>query len=212
MTRVKICGITRKEDANAAVAAGVDLIGLMFYSRSPRSLDLAEAVALAKALPEHVGRVGVFVDEDETVVRRIAEACALDYLQFHGEETPEYCRLFQPLKVIKAFRVRDADSLRVTQDYGDVGSWLLDSYVSGKQGGTGEQFNWDLAIEAKRGANDILLAGGLTPSNVRRAVKEVRPWGVDVSTGVELRPGIKDAQAMRRFIEEVRAADRDLAG
>jgi phosphoribosylanthranilate isomerase len=179
----------------------------MFYRKSPRYLNFRSAKAIARSLPLGVGRVGVFVNERPAVVQETVEACGLDILQFHGEESPCYCLSFKPLKVIKAFRIKDASSLKQLEGYAELDAWLLDSYVKGQPGGTGEQFNWDLAVEAGAMGKRILLAGGLNPRNVADAVRKVRPWGVDVSSGVELRPGRKDSSAVHEFIKRVRAAE-----
>src|SRR5262245_42848090 len=196
--RVKICGITRVEDALAAVEAGADALGFMFYHLSPRFVSAAAAATIIRALPPFVAKVGVFVDAPEDVVRRAIEDCGLDTLQFHGQEPPEFCRRFT-LKVIKAFRIRDAASLAATRDYGTE-TWLLDSYVAGQPGGTGETFNWEIAAQAVQSGGRVVLAGGLTPENVAAAVRQVRPFGVDVSSGVESAPGIKDAAKVQAFI------------
>jgi phosphoribosylanthranilate isomerase len=196
--RVKICGITSAEDARAAVEAGADALGFMFYEPSPRCVTPELAAAIIGELPAHVAKVGVFVDADEATVRATADAAGLDTLQFHGNESPEYCARFE-LRTIKAFRVKDSGSLGQLPDYG-TDAWLLDSYVKGVPGGTGKQFNWDLAVEAKRLGRPILLAGGLTPENVGEAVGQVAPFGLDVSSGVEASPGRKDAAKVAALI------------
>jgi len=201
--KVKICGVTRVQDALAASEAGADAVGLMFYERSPRFVMRQRAADIIAALPPFVAKVGVFVDAPEEEVRRTISECGLDTLQFHGQESPEYCRRFG-LKVIKAFRIRDAQTLAAAGAY-DQETWLLDSYAEGAPGGTGKSFNWDLAATVVRGGGRILLAGGLTPENVGQAVTQVRPFGVDVSSGVESAPGIKDSAKIRAFIEAARA-------
>ncbi len=204
-TKVKICGITNREDADVAVSLGVDALGFIF-ARSPRKIEPDTAGEIISSLPAMMGFVGVFVDEEEDRVRQIASQCGLNMLQFHGTETPEYCGLFQQ-KIIKAFRIRDDMSLRHIPDYqGHATTFLLDTYKKGMMGGTGETFNWDLAIEAKA-FGPIILAGGLTPNNVKDAILRVRPYGVDVSSGVESRPGKKDHERLRDFVEQVREAD-----
>ena len=189
--RVKICGITSTEDALAAVDAGADALGFMFYEPSPRYLSVDQAAEIIRELPGHVARVGVFVDADAEMIRRTAEVAGLDTLQFHGSESPKFCSQFEQRK-IKAFRVKNRNTLSELPDY-DTDAWLLDSYVKGVPGGTGEKFNWELAVEAKRFEKPILLAGGLTPDNAADAVGQVAPFGLDVSGGVEASPGIKDA-------------------
>ena len=144
--RVKICGITSADDARAAVGAGADALGFMFYEPSPRCVTPEQAAAIIAKLPTHVAKVGVFVDADEATVRTTAATAGLDTLQFHGSEPPEFCARFE-LRTIKAFRVKDTGSLGQLPDY-DTDAWLLDSYVQGVPGGTGEQFNWELAAEA----------------------------------------------------------------
>jgi phosphoribosylanthranilate isomerase len=199
---VKICGITRLEDAMAAVEAGADWLGFMLYEKSPRAVTLGQVEQIATQLPAAIMRVGVFVDPAEELVWEAIEA-GVNALQFHGEESPEFCHKFG-LKTIKAFRVRDASSLIPLSAY-ETEAWLLDSYVPGKLGGTGAKFNWALATEAKKLGNSIILAGGLTPDNVRDAVAMVRPFAVDVSSGVEMAPGKKDHGKMKAFVEAARA-------
>jgi phosphoribosylanthranilate isomerase len=202
--RVKICGITSVPDALAAIEAGADALGFMFCEASPRFLKPEEAAAIIRALPPFVSRVGVFVNPTEADVRSAITRCGIDTLQFHGEEPAEFCRQFG-LNVIKAFRVRDAGSLERTRDYASE-TWLLDSYTSGRHGGTGAVFNWELAADAARRHAWVILAGGLTPENVAQAVRTVRPFAVDVSSGVESAPARKDADKMRAFIAAARSA------
>lgn len=202
--RVKICGLTRREDALAAVAAGADALGFIFYEPSPRHLSLPAAAEIIRAVPPFVAKVGVFVDAEAAFIQRAVAECGLDTVQLHGAEPPEFCRQFA-VPVIKAFRIRDRDSLRALPAY-DTVAWLLDSFVPGKPGGTGAQFNWDLAAEAKKLGCPIILAGGLTPENVAAAVAKVRPYAVDVSSGVESAPGRKDEAKVRAFIAAAKAA------
>ena len=201
---VKICGITNPADARVAAEAGADMVGLMFYERSPRHVSLATAAEIARALPPFVAKAGVFVNAPAETVLEAVAACGLNLLQFHGDETPEYCGQF-PLMSIKAFRVRDAESLKVLTNYA-TGAWLLDAWVADKPGGTGARFNWDLAVAAKEFGRPIFLAGGLTPENVADAVRQVRPYGVDVSSGVEAAPGQKDPAKVREFIRAAKNA------
>jgi len=201
---VKICGITNLPDALQATEAGADALGFVFYASSPRKTTIEAAAPIAKAIPAHVVKVGVFVDaEDEFVYRAIAE-CHLNLLQFHGEETPEYCRQFG-LMSMKAFRMRDTESLARLRAY-PTEAWLLDAYSPEKPGGTGMRFNWDLAIEAQKLGRPIFLAGGLTPENVGDAVQRVHPYGVDVSSGTEAEPGKKDHAKVKAFISAAKAA------
>jgi phosphoribosylanthranilate isomerase len=196
--KVKICGITSVEDALTAVEAGADALGFMFYAASPRCLTTERAAKIIRELPPFVARVGVFVDPTEEEVRRAITECGIDTLQFHGEESPAFCGGFG-LKTIKAFRIRDEESLKATATYPDQ-AWLLDSFVAGKPGGTGERFNWDLAREATQRSRRVILAGGLKPENAADAVRKVRPYALDVSSGVESAPGRKDAAKVRAFI------------
>ena len=196
---VKICGITSAHDGLNAVAAGADALGFMFYERSPRHITIASAAAIIRELPPFVVKVGVFVDANEDLVLRAMGECGLNLLQFHGAESPEYCRQFG-LMSMKAFRIRDADSLKGLGDY-QTDAWLLDTYVEDQPGGTGTSFPWDLAVEAKKLGRPIFLAGGLNPANVAEAVRHVQPYAVDVSSGVESAPGKKDPQKVRDFIK-----------
>jgi len=196
---VKICGITNLADAQAAVDTGADALGFMFYEPSARNIAPAAAREIIAQLPPRVAKVGVFVNAPAEVIHRMTAECGLDTVQLHGEETPEFCAQFAPLKVWKAVRVRAESSLRALPAY-ETDAWLLDSYVAGHAGGTGEKFNWELAVAAKALGRPIILAGGLTPANIAAAVQQVRPFGVDVSSGVEAAPGRKDAAKMRAFI------------
>jgi phosphoribosylanthranilate isomerase len=203
-TRVKICGITNLADALAAVEAGADALGFNFYEKSPRHVSLKTAGEISRQLPPFVMRIGLFVNAPEELVTRAIGECSLTLLQFHGDEPPEFCTQFG-LMSMKAFRIRDAESLKEIPNY-QTDAYLLDAFSPAARGGTGEKFNWDLAIEAQKFGKPIFLAGGLTPENVADAVRKVRPFGVDVSSGVELSPGKKDAEKVRAFIQAVRAA------
>jgi len=205
-TRVKICGITNLADAQAAVAAGADALGFNFYDGSPRHITLKTAADISKQLPPFVMRAGVFVNADEDLVTRAIAECNLSLLQFHGEEPPEFSTQFG-LMSMKAFRIRDAESLKELPKY-STDAYLLDAYSPEARGGTGEKFNWDLAAEAQRFGKPVFLAGGLTPENVADAVRRVRPFGVDVASGVEILPGKKDHAKIRAFIAAVRQADK----
>jgi phosphoribosylanthranilate isomerase len=203
--KVKICGITNAPDALTAVEAGADALGFMFYEPSPRHVSISQAARIIKELPPFIIKVGVFVDADEDLVMRAIGDCSLNMLQFHGHETPEYCSQFG-LMSMKAFRMRDAASLAALQEY-PTEAWLLDAFVADKLGGTGEKFNWDLAIEAKKFGRPIFLAGGLTPSNVAEAVRTVQPYAVDVSSGVEATAGKKDQAKVREFIQAAKSVE-----
>jgi len=203
-TLVKICGVTSVADAVAVAQAGADAVGLMFYEKSPRHISLAVAREIARNLPSFVVKVGVFVDAPEDSVLQGISECGLNIAQFHGSESPEYCRQF-PVMTIKAFRIKDRESLQELPNY-STDAWLLDAHAPGALGGTGARFNWDLAIEAQKLGRPIFLAGGLTPENVGDAVRKVRPYAVDVSSGVESAPGIKDLQKVRDFIQAAKGA------
>jgi phosphoribosylanthranilate isomerase len=202
-TLVKICGITNPADGIAAAEAGADAIGLMFYEKSPRHITLATAAKIVRELPPHVVKVGVFVNPSEDHVRRAITELGLQMVQFHGDEPPEFCLLF-PVMTIKAFRIRDMDSLIALRTY-PTDAWLLDAYTPDKLGGTGDKFDWDFAVEAQTMGRPIFLAGGLTPENVVEAVRKVRPYAVDVSSGVESAPGKKDPAKVRAFIQAAKS-------
>jgi phosphoribosylanthranilate isomerase len=205
-TRVKICGITNLADAQAAVEAGADALGFIFYEKSPRRMTLPAIAKISKQLPPFIMRVGVFVNAAEELVARAIGECGLSLLQFHGDEPPEFCLRFG-LMSMKAFRIRDAESLKELPKY-PTEAWLLDAYSAENPGGTGEKFNWDLAVEAQKFGKPVFLAGGLTPENVAAAVCKVQPFGVDVSSGVESSPGKKDHNKVRAFITNVRQAEQ----
>jgi phosphoribosylanthranilate isomerase len=201
--KVKICGITNTPDAIAAAEANADLVGFMFFDKSPRHIPIRTAAEIARELPQHILKVGVFVNPSEELVLSAIGACGLNLLQFHGDESAEYCGKFG-LMNMKAFRIRDAGSLTTLTEY-HTDAWLLDAYSPEKPGGTGEKFNWDIAVQAKQFGCPIFLAGGLTPENVAEAVAKVRPYGVDVSGGVESSPGKKDPAKIRAFVKAAKA-------
>ena len=207
--RVKICGITSVADGLAAAEAGADMIGLMFYEGSARRITLAQAGAISRALPPSVIRVGVFVNADEALVTRALVECGLGLLQFHGEEDSDFCTQFGVMS-LKAVRVRDADSLKPLENM-RTDAFLLDAHSRSGRGGTGETFNWDLAVAAKKFGKPIFLAGGLTPENVAAAVRQVRPFAVDVSSGVESAPGKKDPAKMNSFVQAAKLAGKAVA-
>jgi phosphoribosylanthranilate isomerase len=204
-TAIKICGITRLEDAFAALRAGAHAIGLVFFAASPRYITPAAAGAIIRALPPFITTVGLFVDAPADEVRKTLAQAPVQLLQFHGSEPPDYCREFgRPY--VKAVRVRaGVNLLEYARDYHDAKALLLDAYVEGLQGGSGVSFDWDLV---PRGLPlPVILSGGLTGENVGDAVRRVRPCAVDVSSGVESAKGIKDAAKIAAFITGVRNAD-----
>jgi len=204
VTRVKICGLTAAEDAAAAVEAGADALGFVFVPGTPRCISPERAAAIIAALPPLVSAVGVFVDQPLDEVAAITTACRLQAVQLHGNEPPAYCRRLS-VPVIKAIRVRGPESLAALEGY-PAQAFLLDAFVEGQPGGTGATFPWALAREATRHGR-IILSGGLRPETVAEAVRTIRPFGVDVSSGVERRPGLKDHEKVREFIVAVRRAD-----
>jgi len=204
MVKVKICGITNLEDAMVAAEAGADALGFVFYPESPRFIEPAMARYIISKLPVFITAVGVFVDEKEDMIRRIIRESGIQVLQFHGNESPIICTKFRE-KVIKTIHVKDEESISQMKMY-HINTFLLDTYHSEKKGGTGKSFNWDIAIRGKKYGR-IILAGGLDPSNVVEAIKKVKPYGVDVSTGVEISPGKKDHTKIKEFIRKVKGLD-----
>ena len=204
MTRIKICGITGPEDASLAVEAGADALGFNFVPGTPRCVAPEIAGAIVAGLPPFVTAVGVFVDQSLEEVLRAAAVAGVGAVQLHGTEGADFARRI-PLKVIKAIAVADRASLAAMAGY-PAHAFLLDAHRAGSAGGTGQTFPWDVAVEARRHGR-ILLAGGLTPDNVAEAVRRVRPFAVDVASGVERCPGQKDPQKVRRFVAAVRRAD-----
>jgi phosphoribosylanthranilate isomerase len=203
-TRVKICGITRPGDGVAAAEAGADAIGLVFYPSSPRFLSHDRALEIRDALPPFVQVVALFVNPDAAQVAQVIGRVKPSLLQFHGEETPRFCEEFG-VPYVKACRVRGGvDLLEYLRPFSRAAGWLLDSHVA-EYGGVGESFDWSLAPAVRD--RPIVLSGGLAPANVAEAIRRVKPWGVDVSSGVESAKGIKDAGKIAAFIAEVRNAD-----
>jgi len=203
-TKVKICGITSVADGLAAASAGADMVGLMFYDGSPRHVTIAQAAEISSALPPFVLKVGVFVNPPAELVVRAIGDCGLSLLQFHGDEDSDFCTHFGVMSM-KAVRVRDEESLKTLENF-HTDAFLLDACSPAGLGGTGEKFNWELAVVAQKFGKPIFLAGGLTPENVAAAVQRVRPFAVDVSSGVEAAPGKKDAAKVGAFIQAVRKA------
>lgn len=200
--RVKICGITNLDDAIAAVDFGADALGFVFFEKSPRYISHADAAAIIKKLPSFTTTIGVFVNEKPEQVEKIIDLTYIDAVQLHGNETPEMCDISR--RVIKAIRVKSLESLDPLINYKDrVSAFLLDTFTPDILGGTGQIFNWDIAIYAKQ-FGKIILAGGLTPDNVAEAIRRVRPYGVDVSSGIESEKGKKDHKKMKLFIERAK--------
>ena len=204
--KVKICGITRLEDALAAAEYGADALGFVFYRKSPRYIEPELAAEIIKQLPPFVTPVALFVNEPEESVRDILHLTGINVVQFHGGESPEYVSLF-PYRVIKAIRVKDESTLKPLAGY-EVSAFLLDSYSPDAYGGTGKRFDWEVIKET--GSVRIILAGGLNADNVAYAVKLVRPYGIDASSGLESALGIKDHKKVKAFIDAARAAYREL--
>ncbi len=203
MGRVKICGITNIEDAVAAAEYGADAIGFVFQSKSPRAITPDTAKNIVSALPPFITTIGVFVNESKLEIERIIRYVGLNIVQLHGNEPPDACQLNR--KVIKAIRVKDLTDLEPLKRY-DVSAFLLDTYSPHTMGGTGQIFNWDIAVEAKKFGR-IILAGGLNHENIEEAIKWVRPYGIDVATGVESnKKGEKDHKKLKLFIEKAREA------
>ena len=204
MTRVKMCGITRSQDGLVAAEAGADAIGLVFYAKSPRNVGLDQAASIVRVLPPFVTTVALFVNPQPSEVEAVLRQVRPDVLQFHGEETPEFCRSFG-VPYLKAARVRpQTDLLQFAAVYADAQGLLLDAWSEAGHGGTGERFDWNMIPEHL--PKPIILAGGLGPANVRHAIGLVHPWAVDVSSGIEIAKGIKDAALIAAFMKEVKNA------
>lgn len=201
MVRVKICGITNRDDALYAVEAGADALGFVFHTVSPRNIPPEKAAAIIESLPPLVQAVGLFVNAGIDFVNGTCDLCRLDIVQLHGDEPPDFCDLVTR-RVMKVFRIKNITSLDTMKDY-RVAGYLLDAWSPGVYGGTGMTFNWEVAEIAKR-YGPIILAGGLTPDNVRQAVERVEPYGVDVSSGVESSPGKKDPAKVQAFIRHAK--------
>jgi phosphoribosylanthranilate isomerase len=210
MTRIKICGITRAEDIKAAASSGADALGLVFYAPSPRHVSVAQAQRLAAHIPPFVTLVGLFVNPSEDEVREVLRNIPLDVLQFHGEEAPEFCARFNR-PYLKAIRVKaGVDLVQYAARYAGAQGLLLDACVEGVHGGTGESFDWALIPQGL--PLPLVLSGGLHAGNVAQAIGQVRPYAVDVSSGVERAKGIKDAAKIAAFIKEVKQIDVQLSG
>lgn len=205
-TRVKICGITRLEDALAAATAGADALGFVFYGPSPRNIEPAAAAAILQQLPAYITTVGLFVDAEPAFIGRVLKTVPLDLLQFHGDEPePDCTRYGKPYT--KAIRMRDdIDLAQMARTYHSSRGLLLDTFVAGKAGGTGETFDWSRIPQSL--SKPVILAGGLNPHNVSQAIAQVKPWAVDVSGGVEQAKGIKDTQLITAFMQGVESGSQ----
>lgn len=201
--KAKICGITNLEDALASINAGCDALGFVFYKKSPRYINPEKAYEIIRRLPKNIIKVGVFVNSKENTIKDIAKTCGLDILQFHGDESPEFCGRFKDYKVIKAFRIKDGLDLEDVLRYNPF-AYLFDTYVKSKPGGTGKTFNWELIKHVDDIKRPIFLSGGLTEKNVRDAIEKVRPDWVDVSSSVEIIPGKKNHKKIKEFLKVVK--------
>ncbi len=204
--KIKICGMTRVEDALKAAEFGADAVGFIFYKKSPRAVTDKMVREMVSALPPFVQRVGVFVNEKAERINALVSRLGLDIVQLHGDETPAFCRKIE-VRVVKAVRMQDPSVLERLADY-PVDGFLLDTFHPGAYGGTGEVFDWRLAKKGKR-LGPVILAGGLNPDNVSAAIRQVGPYGVDVCSGVEKKPGVKDFKKMRAFVSAVRQVDQE---
>ena len=201
MTRVKFCGLTHEEDIARAVKLGVDALGFVFYAPSSRSVAPDHAAMLTSSVPAFVTRVGLFVNEQPAIIHNIFERTRLNLIQYHGDETPEFCDAVG-LPFIKAFRVRPGIDIQTEMErYPNASGFLLDAYVKGQPGGTGERFDWGMIPQSNA---PIILAGGLSPDNAKDAIEQVAPWALDVSGGIETKPGRKDPDKMARFMNACR--------
>jgi phosphoribosylanthranilate isomerase len=211
MVKVKICGITNWADAKAALDAGADALGFNFYAPSPRFIAPDDARQITRRMPRRASAVGVFVNESAARVLRMARTAGLDLVQLHGDESPRFVsEMSKKFLVIKVFRVRSGFRPARLTRYSEAAAFLLDGFQPRLRGGTGKTFDWRLAVEAKR-YGPVILAGGITPENVARAIAEVDPFGVDVSSGVEAHPRKKDPMKIRAFMRAVETAQRRVA-
>jgi phosphoribosylanthranilate isomerase len=203
LVKVKICGITNLEDALAALFSGADAIGFVFYKKSPRYITFKKAANISRILPKKILKVGVFVNSKEKDIKKIAGLCALNMLQFHGEESPEFCARFKKHKVIKAFKVNKNLNFSQVREYKTF-AYLFDAFSKYKSGGTGRKFDWNLLKKADRIKRPVFLSGGLNILNVKYALKALKPDWVDVSSALESSPGKKDHRKISDFIRKVK--------
>lgn len=210
MVKVKVCGVTTYEDAATAIDLGVDALGFNFYHKSPRYIAPADAREIAKKLPPFTSLVGLFVNELQLdVVRSVADMVKLTIIQLHGNESPEYCQQLLPWRVIKALRVGENFDVSHVKDFPDS-SILLDNHSTEAYGGTGSLFDWSVAVQAKQYKPYLILAGGLTPENIVSAIRTVKPYGIDVCSGVESAPGRKDRVRLQNFMQEVQRGRQEI--
>lgn len=207
MTKIKVCGITNLKDALCAARCGAYFLGFIFYKKSKRFVTPAKVASIIKALPKKIIKVGVFVNEEPKIVKEIAKECGLDFLQFHGDETPAYLNAFRGYKTIKTLRVKDEISLDRIKKY-PCSIFLFDTFKKGKYGGTGEVFDWSLLKSLKALKKAFIVSGGLSPENVGLLIRKIRPFGVDVSSGVEKSAGKKDLQLIKKFINAVNTVSK----
>lgn len=205
MVKIKVCGITNKEDALKAVVLGAWAIGFNFYKKSLRYINPRAAKGIIKTLPKKVIPVGVFVNDSEARVKRIAKLCGLKILQFHGDETPEFCKRFKGILTIKAIRLKDRESLRNADCY-KTNFILFDAYQKDLFGGTGKSFDWSLLRNKKGLGSKMILSGGLNPENIGKAISSVKAYAFDVASGVERRPGKKCQRKMKRFFDNAKGS------
>ncbi|MDD5610990.1 MAG: phosphoribosylanthranilate isomerase [Candidatus Omnitrophica bacterium] len=207
MIKVKICGITNLEDAQASIDAGCDALGFVFYKKSPRYIRPQIVAEIIKHLPAKLIKIGVFVNAKEEAIKRIAKLDHLDMLQFHGNESPGFCRKFKKYKVIKAFRIKDKIDLPMIARYKTF-AYLFDTFVKSKIGGTGRKFDWKLLRHLDGLKQPVFLSGGLTAKNVKRATRSFKPAWLDASTSLEKYPGKKDSNKIRNFIRAAKGINR----
>ena len=212
--RVKFCGITSVEDRDNAIKAGADAIGIVFFKDSPRFVSLEKAERIVGDMPPFISVAGVFVNENLDFIEECVERCCLNVVQLHGDEDVQYCLRLKSLrlkgvKLIKGIRVKDKESLSAIENC-PADAIMLDAYKKGLYGGTGQCFDHSLAVIAKEYGKNIIISGGLSPDNVYEIIKDVKPYGVDVSSGIEYRPGMKNVELMELFIEQVRQAEVEL--
>lgn len=203
MVKVKICGITNLGDAITSVGAGCDALGFVFYKKSPRYIAPQKARKIIRLLPSRILKIGVFVNATGRAIKHIFKTCNLDMLQFHGDESLAFCKKFKKYKIIKAFRIKDKNSLKDIKRY-PVWAFLFDSYQKNLFGGTGRTFDWRTIKKLKFPKKNIFISGGLNVRNIKKAIQLIKPDWVDVSSSVEVRPGKKDYKKVKSFIKAVR--------